>query len=120
MGVVATIPEKFLDRNLRMSDFAFLDGFEGYDSELPIASLGSSGALGESNWIARRWRMSNCFHRGAGGEARESLPAEGRQDCETDRDNLIFLILLCAGPIPRSAGPPSRRITRGTADQDPA
>ncbi len=53
MGVVATIPEQFLDRNLRVSDFAFLDSFEGYDSELPIASLSSSGALGESSWIAR-------------------------------------------------------------------
>ena len=42
MGVVATIPEQFLDRNLRMSDFAFLDGFEGYVSELPIALLDSS------------------------------------------------------------------------------
>jgi hypothetical protein len=48
-----TIPEQFLYRNLRISDFAFLDGFEGYDSELPIASLTSSGALGESSRIAR-------------------------------------------------------------------
>jgi len=48
MGWWTTIPEQFLDRNLRISDFAFLDGFEGYDSELP-------GALGESSWIVRRW-----------------------------------------------------------------
>jgi len=65
MGVVATIPEQFLDRNLRMSDFVFLDGFEGYASELPIALL----------------------------DSRACRP-KGRQGCQTDADNLSFLIQL--------------------------
>jgi hypothetical protein len=39
MGVLATIPQQFLDRNLRMSDSALRDGFGNYDSELLIASL---------------------------------------------------------------------------------
>ena len=95
MGVVATIPEQFLDRNLRMSDFAFLDGFEGYASELPIALL----------------------------DSRACRP-KGRQGCQTDGESVLLDPIapaLCRRP--REARDLHRRFDeslKGTANQEQA
>jgi hypothetical protein len=77
-----------------MSDFAFLDGFEGYASELPIARLDSRPCRPKAGKVVRQM------------------------------ENLSFLIQCAGPmPTPKEARDLHRRFDeslKGTADQDQA